>query len=295
LPLGEKPGAWTEKLEGIALCKWGYHFTDADHLWGWLSDRAFALEFAGEMLGDPGDDKYVAGQARLLRELPLNSPEVVGNTIGNIIEYLRAMLVIGDGLVATVDSLWIPGLLDFLQLAASIFQRRTFTPADRHEIKGILHNDIESLQDSDTYITLTAHNLTSCTDISKAIWYSLNTRMRVVVKAICRLLCVSFLYSLNGGNFRIPNLSLAVGDTLLIERVVDLLVEVLVVYNVPQPYNVVSRYNLGVVDSKVVTARLFTLEMSHILARQLFPDEHIPTLVNDVLLNTQPGPSLFTI
>lgn len=290
LPLGEKPGAWTDKLAGIALCKWGYHFTDTDHLWTWLGARAFEVSVGAKILGEPGDDKYVAEQARLLRELPINTPEVVGNTIGNIIEYLRAALVLGDSLASTSGSLWESNILDFLQLAAGIFQRRVFTLAERQEMAKLLSGDIaEIMQQHEGYLINASYTAVT----NKAMWYSLNTHMGFVVMAICRMLHVGFGATKSDfSGFSVSSLAHTFGEAPLVDWVASLLADVLVVNETPYPYDTLPQYDNKVIDTKVVMRRLFTIETSRILARQLLPDVNIPNLVGYVQLNKELGSRL---
>jgi hypothetical protein len=74
LPIGDKPGEWTEKIANVELCKRGYHLTERP--WRWLVDgcRVYTAEGRGAMAGD--EEKSVHESGRLLRDVTLSDRDL---------------------------------------------------------------------------------------------------------------------------------------------------------------------------------------------------------------------------
>lgn len=70
LPTATEPGDWREVTGPLEPCRNGLHLTDADHIgvWSWHDPRAilYRVETDGEVITEPGLQKYVARRVRLL-------------------------------------------------------------------------------------------------------------------------------------------------------------------------------------------------------------------------------------
>jgi hypothetical protein len=63
------PGEWMPEIEGpLVECKNGYHLVTLEQLPGWLNERIFVAEVAGEIIKSSDKEKWVARKVRLLSE-----------------------------------------------------------------------------------------------------------------------------------------------------------------------------------------------------------------------------------
>ena len=63
------PGEWMPELVGpLVECKNGYHLVTLEQLPGWLNERIFVAEVAGEIIKSSDKEKWVARKVRLVSE-----------------------------------------------------------------------------------------------------------------------------------------------------------------------------------------------------------------------------------
>jgi len=63
------PGEWMPEVAGpLVECKNGYHLVTLEQLPGWLNERIFVAEVAGEIIKSSDKEKWVASKVRLVSE-----------------------------------------------------------------------------------------------------------------------------------------------------------------------------------------------------------------------------------